>query len=189
MADVAPLLYSRALQMGDEKKAARMALGEAVAQGIIANQTLAYFIGRTYLFAKRVGGWADAERRGIGGGVRASQTSLSVSSTLLPFHPLDPLLTHPPNLHPPPLLQIGLNPDRVRFRQHLQHEMAHYAEDCWDFEVECSYGWVECAGLADRSAYDLNVSAGGRGGFVRRRQPSCVRGGGCVWGASDQKQA
>jgi hypothetical protein len=60
-------------------------------------------------------------------------------------------------------LQIGLNPDRVRFRQHLQHEMAHYAEDCWDFEVECSYGWVECAGLADRSAYDLNVS-GGEGG-------------------------
>ena len=96
--------------------------------------------------------------------------------------------THPTSI-PPPLLQIGLNPDRVRFRQHLQHEMAHYAEDCWDFEVECSYGWVECAGLADRSAYDLNVSAGGRGGFVRRRQPSCVRGGGCVWGASDQKQA
>ena len=60
-------------------------------------------------------------------------------------------------------LQIGLNPDRVRFRQHLQHEMAHYAEDCWDFEVECSYGWVECAGLADRSAYDLNVR-GGQGG-------------------------
>ena len=30
-------------------------------------------------------------------------------------------------------------------------------QDCWDFEVECSYGWVECAGLADRSAYDLTV--------------------------------
>lgn len=40
-------------------------------------------------------------------------------------------------------------------------------QDCWDFEVECSYGWVECAGLADRSAYDLTVRAGqgrGRGG-------------------------
>ena len=34
-------------------------------------------------------------------------------------------------------------------------------QDCWDFEVECSYGWVECAGLADRSAYDLTVR--GRG--------------------------
>ncbi len=35
--------------------------------------------------------------------------------------------------------------------------MAHYAEDCWDAEVESSYGWVECAGLADRSAYDLRA--------------------------------
>lgn len=47
---------------------------------------------------------------------------------------------------------------RVRFRQHLQHEMAHYAEDCWDAEVDCTYGWVECVGLADRSAFDLRVS-------------------------------
>ena len=46
---------------------------------------------------------------------------------------------------------------KLRFRQHLKHEMAHYAEDCWDAEVECSYGWVECAGLADRSAFDLKV--------------------------------
>ncbi len=137
-------------------------------------------------------------------------------------------------MHPP---QIGLNTERIRFRQHLQHEMAHYAEvrgaaavvglagsnrdaptwaagtrhckcaakrlgqseclpvssvlschlkppthppthlltnprthppiepqDCWDFEVECSYGWVECAGLADRSAYDLTVRGRGVGG-------------------------
>lgn len=105
VADVAPLLYSRALQMGEEKAPKRMPLGEAVAAGIIANETLAYFIGRTYLFC----------------------------------------------------CKIGLDPERVRFRQHLQHEMAHYAEDCWDCEVDSSYGWVECAGLADRSAYDLNA--------------------------------
>lgn len=37
--------------------------------------------------------------------------------------------------------------------------MAHYAEDCWDAEVETTYGWVECAGLADRSAYDLSAHA------------------------------
>ena len=35
--------------------------------------------------------------------------------------------------------------------------MAHYANDCWDGEVETSYGWVECVGLADRSAYDLTA--------------------------------
>ncbi|KAL8101738.1 hypothetical protein AgCh_033580 [Apium graveolens] len=33
--------------------------------------------------------------------------------------------------------------------------MAHYAVDCWDAEIECSYGWIECVGIADRSAYDL----------------------------------
>ncbi len=36
-------------------------------------------------------------------------------------------------------------------------QMAHYATDCWDGEVETSYGWVECVGLADRSAYDLKA--------------------------------
>ena len=60
----------------------------------------------------------------------------------------------------PACVQVGLHHDRIRFRQHLQHEMAHYAEDCWDCEVECSYGWVECVGLADRSAYDLRVGQG-----------------------------
>jgi glycyl-tRNA synthetase len=53
---------------------------------------------------------------------------------------------------------VGVDPRRLRFRQHLENEMAHYAEDCWDAEVECSYGWIECVGLADRSAYDLRAS-------------------------------
>ncbi|CAD5164457.1 unnamed protein product [Musa acuminata subsp. malaccensis] len=35
--------------------------------------------------------------------------------------------------------------------------MAHYAADCWDAEIECSYGWIECIGIADRSAYDLRA--------------------------------
>lgn len=105
IAQVAPLLYSRSLQMGDEKKPKAMSLGDAVANGIIDNQTLGYFIGRTYLFLEK----------------------------------------------------IGINPARMRFRQHLQHEMAHYSSDCWDAEVETSYGWVECVGLAYRGAYDLTV--------------------------------
>ena len=55
------------------------------------------------------------------------------------------------------LVTLGIDPKRLRFRQHLQHEMAHYAADCWDTEIHCSYGWIECAGLADRSAYDLKA--------------------------------
>jgi len=39
----------------------------------------------------------------------------------------------------------------------LKHEMAHYAADCWDAEIQCSYGWIECVGLADRSAFDLKA--------------------------------
>ncbi len=107
VATVAPLLYARAAQMGAAKRPTATPLGAAVADGTIANETLAYFIGRTFLFCRR----------------------------------------------------IGLDPAKVRFRQHLAHEMAHYAEDCWDCEVECSHGWVECAGLADRSAYDLTAHA------------------------------
>lgn len=33
--------------------------------------------------------------------------------------------------------------------------MAHYSKDTWDAEVETSHGWIEVAGLANRSAFDL----------------------------------
>lgn len=33
--------------------------------------------------------------------------------------------------------------------------MAHYATDCWDAECLTSFGWIECVGCSDRSAYDL----------------------------------
>lgn len=39
----------------------------------------------------------------------------------------------------------------------MANEMAHYAADCWDAELLTSYGWIECVGCADRSAYDLQV--------------------------------
>lgn len=107
VAEEEPLLYSREQQMGEDKQAQPMKLGEAVQKGIIGSETLAYFIGRTFLYMKK----------------------------------------------------IGMNPKRLRFRQHLQNEMAHYASDCWDAEAECSYGWIECAGLSDRSAFDLKAHA------------------------------
>ncbi|KMS95668.1 hypothetical protein BVRB_006030 [Beta vulgaris subsp. vulgaris] len=55
------------------------------------------------------------------------------------------------------LTSLGIDKERLRFRQHLANEMAHYAADCWDAEIECSYGWIECVGIADRSAYDLRA--------------------------------
>jgi len=53
--------------------------------------------------------------------------------------------------------KIGMDPTKLRFRQHLKTEMAHYACDCWDLEIKSSYGWVECVGHADRACYDLDV--------------------------------
>ncbi|OMH80002.1 putative glycine-tRNA ligase [Zancudomyces culisetae] len=55
------------------------------------------------------------------------------------------------------LAKIGIDETRLRFRQHMSNEMAHYATDCWDAEIKSSYGWVECVGCADRSAYDLTA--------------------------------
>lgn len=55
--------------------------------------------------------------------------------------------------------KIGMDASRLRFRQHLATEMAHYAADCWDLEIKSSYGWVECVGHADRACYDLDVHA------------------------------
>ncbi|KGO46012.1 Aminoacyl-tRNA synthetase, class II [Penicillium expansum] len=55
------------------------------------------------------------------------------------------------------LLKLGVDPTKLRFRQHMANEMAHYATDCWDAELHTSYGWIECVGCADRSAYDLTV--------------------------------
>ncbi|CAI5735189.1 unnamed protein product [Hyaloperonospora brassicae] len=88
-------------------KAVQMTCGDAVSESVIANESLAYYLARTYLFCEA----------------------------------------------------IGIDMKRLRFRQHLKTEMAHYAADCWDLEIKLSSGWVECAGHADRSCYDLSVHA------------------------------
>ncbi len=54
-------------------------------------------------------------------------------------------------------LDIGLDPERLRFRQHEATEMAHYASDCWDLEAEIGYGWTELVGVADRGCYDVKA--------------------------------
>ena len=81
-----------------------LTLEHAVNKGIINCESLAYYMGRTYLF----------------------------------------------------LITVGINKESIRFRQHNDKEMAHYACDCWDAEVETSYGWIEVVGHADRTCYDLD---------------------------------
>jgi glycyl-tRNA synthetase len=56
------------------------------------------------------------------------------------------------------LMDIGIDINRLRFRQHLPDEMAHYAIDCWDAEIYTDrFGWIECVGIADRTDYDLRA--------------------------------
>ncbi|KAM9332265.1 glycine--tRNA ligase-like [Pholidichthys leucotaenia] len=57
------------------------------------------------------------------------------------------------------LTKVGIAKDKLRFRQHMDNEMAHYACDCWDAEAKTSYGWIEIVGCADRSCYDLQCHA------------------------------
>ena len=104
VADKELVLFGRDDQL-HSGKTKTISVKEAVATGLINNQTLAYFMARTQLYMEK----------------------------------------------------IGLDPARLRFRQHLASEMAHYAADCWDLEIKSSYGWVECVGHADRACYDLLV--------------------------------
>jgi glycyl-tRNA synthetase len=64
-----------------------MTLKQAVEDKVIQSETMAYYIGRTYLFAVR----------------------------------------------------CGIDSKRIRFRQHLETELAHYAKECWDFECLTSH--------------------------------------------------
>ncbi|CAL8324737.1 unnamed protein product [Boreogadus saida] len=57
------------------------------------------------------------------------------------------------------LTRVGVAKDKLRFRQHMDNEMAHYACDCWDAETKTSYGWIEIVGCADRSCFDLKCHA------------------------------
>ena len=73
------------------------------------------------------------------------------------------------------LIQIGVDPKRLRFRQHMDNEMAHYACDCWDAELLTSYGWVECVGCADRSAFDLQCHTKATGKTTSQRNNICKK--------------
>lgn len=85
--DIKLNLLPAKVQLDGKTEITVMSIGDAVAQGVVDNKTLGYFLGRIYLF----------------------------------------------------LIKIGINPDKLRFRQHMSNEMAHYACDCWDAEIKSSY--------------------------------------------------
>ena len=77
------------------------------------------------------------------------------------------------------LTTVGFNPEKIRVRQHMPDERAHYATDCWDAEAFSDrFGWVEIVGIADRTNYDLKAHAAVSGQkntvFVQYPEPKKV---------------
>jgi len=52
--------------------------------------------------------------------------------------------------------RIGIRKEKLRFRQHGQHELAHYAKAAMDIEYEYPMGWKELEGVHNRTDYDLS---------------------------------
>jgi len=58
------------------------------------------------------------------------------------------------------LLDLGIPSEVIRFREQTPGQRAHYSSETWDAEVSTErFGWVEVAGLAYRTDYDLSRHA------------------------------
>ena len=56
-------------------------------------------------------------------------------------------------------LDLGINRENLRLREHEQTELAHYAKSCVDIEYLFPMGWSELEGIANRSDFDLRQHA------------------------------
>jgi glycyl-tRNA synthetase len=62
------------------------------------------------------------------------------------------------------ITRLGVPPERQRFRAHLPDERSHYSAQTYDHEVKLdSIGWLEVAGHAYRTDYDLKAHQEGAG--------------------------
>jgi glycyl-tRNA synthetase len=52
-------------------------------------------------------------------------------------------------------LDIGLQREKLRWKEHGAHEKAHYAQAAYDIEFEFPFGWNEFEGIHHRGDYDL----------------------------------
>src|SRR5690554_6285531 len=52
-------------------------------------------------------------------------------------------------------INLGINPARLRLREHGRDELAHYAKACYDIEYLFPMGWSELEGVANRTDFDL----------------------------------
>ena len=50
---------------------------------------------------------------------------------------------------------LGIDKNNIRFHQHEDGELAHYAKEAWDIEYNFPFGWSEIEGIHNRTDFDL----------------------------------
>ncbi len=53
-------------------------------------------------------------------------------------------------------VDLGIRPEKLRFHQHSEDELAHYAKQAYDIEYEFPFGWKEFEGIHNRTDFDLS---------------------------------
>ena len=53
------------------------------------------------------------------------------------------------------LLNLGMNEENIRLRDHEKEELSHYSNATTDIEFKFPFGWGELWGIADRTDFDL----------------------------------
>jgi glycyl-tRNA synthetase len=51
--------------------------------------------------------------------------------------------------------RLGIKPEKLRFAEHPQKKLAHYAKRAADVEYEFPWGWAELEGIHNRTDFDL----------------------------------
>lgn len=54
-------------------------------------------------------------------------------------------------------LKMGVREENLRFHQHGEGELAHYAREAWDVEYQFPFGWQEIEGIHNRTDFDLKA--------------------------------
>ena len=52
---------------------------------------------------------------------------------------------------------LGVNPQKLRLREHASNELAHYSTGTSDIEYLYPWGWGEISGIANRTDFDLRA--------------------------------
>jgi glycyl-tRNA synthetase len=50
---------------------------------------------------------------------------------------------------------LGISSENLRFHEHGDNELAHYAKEAWDIEYNFPFGWSEVEGIHNRTDFDL----------------------------------